>query len=164
MALALGLKTDVIIERLAKVQPAFGRGERINLDTKSVMLQLVKNPGGFRHALLSGSQSNYAATIIAINDDYADGRDVSWLWDVAFEGGKGLFNPIMTSGSRAADMALRLKYAGIPTDAIEPNLATCLQKSVANIKSGDIVMIYTTYTAMLELRKLLSRITEVEKV
>lgn len=163
-AWVLGVQPDVIFERLSSVKPAFGRGEQISLGSKKLTLQLVKNPGGFRHALISGSRSNYDLTLIAINDDYADGRDVSWLWDVAFAESHGLFNPLLTSGNRAADMALRLKYDDIPTVAIEPDLETCLKMAVGRINDHQSIMVYTTYTAMLELRKILSKMTEVEKV
>jgi UDP-N-acetylmuramyl tripeptide synthase len=163
-ALALDISVDNIATDIAKVKPAFGRGESIKVGNKRVILQLVKNPGGFRHALLSGEEIKHGATIIAINDDYADGRDVSWLWDVSFD--KELLGdaPVATSGTRAADMALRLKYDGVPTNKIEPNLSDCLDNTLTGTKDGGAVLIYTTYTAMLSLRKSLSKLTEVEKV
>lgn len=160
----LGISIEKITTRLSNAKPAFGRGEYIKVDDKNVILQLVKNPGGFRHALLSGEQKKCGATIVAINDNYADSRDVSWLWDVSFNGSKGIFHPVVTSGTRAADMALRLKYDDISVDTIEPNLLKSLERALANIKEGDTLIIYTTYTAMLEIRKLLARFTEVEKV
>lgn len=159
----LGIDVGTITTRISEVSPAFGRGEHIKLDGMNIILQLVKNPGGFRHALLSGSQHHQVATMIAINDDYADGRDVSWLWDVDFNTG-GVSGDVITSGVRAADMALRLKYDDISVKKIEPNLLLALNEILAKGTAGNTVLIYTTYTAMLELRKLLSRKTEVEKI
>ena len=66
------------------MQPAFGRGQSFNVDGRRVVLQLVKNPAGFRQTLRTLDTSDPDAVVIAINDDYADGRDVSWLWDVDF--------------------------------------------------------------------------------
>ncbi len=163
VASLLEIHVEDITTRISEVAPAFGRGEAILVGQKRVVLQLVKNPGGFRHALLSGARINQSATMIAINDDYADGRDVSWLWDVAFDN-KGVKGEIITSGVRAADMALRLKYDDIVVSTIEPNLSKALDALLAKSAKDDTVLIYTTYTAMLELRRLLSKKTEVEKI
>jgi len=159
------LKIDVesITTRISEVSPAFGRGEHIIVGKKKVILQLVKNPGGFRHALLSGAQHKQAATMIAINDDYADGRDVSWLWDVDFIHG-GVTGDVITSGVRATDMALRLKYDGLTTQLVQQNLSTALDDLLSRGSGDATVLIYSTYTAMLELRRLLAQKTEVEAV
>lgn len=161
-ASTLGLSNEGIIGYLANVKPAFGRGEHIKIAGKKCILQLVKNPGGFRQALISGKSLNNDATMIVINDDYADGRDVSWLWDVDFKSIDT--KQVITSGKRAADMALRLKYDEIPVDLIEPELTTALKHLLESIKEGQTAVIYTTYTAMLKLRKIISKITEVEKI
>jgi len=163
-ALALDISVDNIATNIAQVKPAFGRGESIKVGGKKVILQLVKNPGGFRHALLSGSRIEHNTTVIAINDDYADGRDVSWLWDVSFDSGEGFFNPIVACGSRAADMALRLKYDNVLVNDIQPNLSACLESTIDNTKEGGTILIYTTYTAMLDIRKQLTKLTEVERI
>jgi hypothetical protein len=99
------------------------------------------------------------ATMIAINDDYADGRDVSWLWDVSFR--KGVEGTVVTSGSRATDMALRLKYDDIIVSEVRADLADAL---TFVLKDNQNILIYTTYTAMLELRRQIAKITEVESV
>ncbi len=153
--------SDTII-RLSEVRPAFGRGELFTIGDKKVLLQLVKNPGGFRHSLLSAASQNTKSTMIAINDDYPDGRDVSWLWDVDFSSLQN--GQIVTSGVRAADMALRLKYDDIAVKSIDENLNSCLQGFVASIDSGSVGTIFATYTAMLELRQHMAKITEVEQV
>ena len=156
----LGTPIDVITTNISEVTPAFGRGEHINVGSKRVILQLVKNPGGFRHALISGAHTNQSATMIAINDEYADGRDVSWLWDVSF--GEGVRGKIITAGTRATDMRLRLKYDGIITDRSIEDLSKALDELLRF--TGDTILIYTTYTAMLELRALLAKKTSVEAV
>ena len=104
---------------LADVAPAFGRGQRFRVDGRDVVLQLVKNPAGFRQTLRTlddGSPDD--GIVVVINDDYADGRDVSWLWDVDFAALRDRSGRIATSGTRAADMALRLHYDAVTTDDV----------------------------------------------
>jgi UDP-N-acetylmuramyl tripeptide synthase len=165
-AMALSVDSKVIIDRLKEVKPAFGRGEQIIIGKKTLTLQLVKNPGGFRHALHSSSDDKLGSCIIAINDNYADGRDVSWLWDVDFQ--TNIKNnrkyPIYTSGTRAVDMALRLKYDDIIVQKAEPSLDKCLDMALKNTKNSGHLLIYTTYTAMLYLRKAIAKMTEVEVI
>lgn len=160
----LNIGLEEITTRIAEVTPAFGRGERIQIGDKTVILQLVKNPGGFRHALITGKAINQAVTVVAINDDYADGRDVSWLWDVNFANNLRRESYLLTSGVRAADMALRLKYDDLKVDKVLPNLNEALDSSIKKCGSGQTILIYSTYTAMLELRRILASITEVQKV
>jgi UDP-N-acetylmuramyl tripeptide synthase len=163
-SLAMGMDEKTIEMYLKDVKPAFGRGERIKVGSNTVVLQLVKNPGGFRHALMSEDAGADNYTLIAINDDYADGRDVSWLWDVDFSCLAG--KQIATTGIRAYDMALRLKYESIDCADIDVNIAESLKKaliSASDTKLG-VLQVYTTYTAMLKIRQLLGNITEVEKV
>src|SRR4029453_1130221 len=84
MALTLGLDPATIAAGLRAVEPAFGRGQSLDVDGRRVVLQLVKNPAGFMQSLRTLDGLSPAATIIAINDDYADGRDMSWLWERQF--------------------------------------------------------------------------------
>ena len=111
--------TNTILSALENIKPAFGRGETIYLNGTPIELILVKNPSGFRLALLSFAKNN-SATMIAVNDNYADGRDVSWFWDVDFS---LLKNVAMISGARAYDMALRLQYDDIPIGKIDTNIS-----------------------------------------
>ena len=111
--------TGALLLALKNIQPAFGRGETIMLHGIPIELILVKNPSGFRLALLSFARSQ-AAMMIAINDNYADGRDMSWLWDVDFSKIKAVST---VSGIRAYDIALRLQYDEVPVEKVEPNLA-----------------------------------------
>lgn len=154
------LKLDPLFERLSQVRPAFGRGETLTVNGQPCELVLIKNPGGFRLALSSFSAEGYA-TMIAINDAYADGRDVSWLWDVNYDSLRA-GGVKMVSGVRAYDMALRLKYDGVEVTTTEPELAMATEQFITSNPSNP-KRIYCTYTAMLAIRKLLARYTQVEK-
>ncbi|EXF24807.1 Mur ligase [Nesterenkonia sp. AN1] len=158
---ALGETVDprALIESLSKVSPAFGRGESLTVQGRPLDLVLVKNPSGFRLGLSSFSAEG-VATMIAINDNYADGRDMSWLWDVEFASlaEQGVR---MVSGVRAYDMALRLKYDDVDFDAVEPDLSLALTRFLDENPDRP-ARIFCTYTAMLALRKRLGAYTEVE--
>ncbi len=155
------LQTPALFEALSSVTPAFGRGEDIIVQGQPVELVLVKNPSGFRLSLASFPAEG-TATMIAINDNYADGRDMSWLWDVDFSslahGGVA-----QVAGVRAYDMALRLQYEEVPVAAVEPNIVTALTQFLA-AHAALPKRIYCTYTAMLTIRKQLAKIAKVEKV
>ena len=145
-----------------EIQPAFGRGEKIKVNGKEIEIILVKNPAGFR-INLQNFKPEYFETMIAINDNYADGRDMSWLWDVDFSVLKHAGVQAI-SGSRAYDMALRLFHDDVEFE--EDNINCNIAESVVDfIKKGEKdKRIYATYTAMLEIRKELSKISEVEKI
>ncbi|MEI6228830.1 MAG: MurT ligase domain-containing protein [Candidatus Saccharibacteria bacterium] len=150
-----------MIQTLASVHPAFGRGEILLMNGNPIELVLVKNPSGFRLGLKSFAPSGYA-TMIAINDKYADGRDMSWLWDVDFNSlaGKDI---AQISGVRAYDMALRLQYDEVKFKNINTNLKKALTKFIIDNPTKP-KRIYCTYTAMIALRKMLSKITKVEVI
>ena len=122
---------------------------------------LFRSLCGFRLALASFDPANYA-TMIAINDAYADGRDMSWLWDVDFDSlqGQGV---TAVSGVRAYDIALRLEYDEVPIDFVDTNLAVALRQLIAK-HTRQPKRIYCSYTAMLALRRLLARYTDVEEI
>lgn len=159
----LGSETDEqkLITSLAAVSPAFGRGEQLEVGGQPLELVLVKNPSGFRLGLRSFPPEGYA-TMIAINDNYADGRDMSWLWDVDFASlaAEGV---AQVSGIRAYDMGLRLQYDEVPIGHIEPDLSGALRRFISQ-NSAMPKRIYCTYTAMLALRKELSKMTDVEVI
>lgn len=155
------VETPALIDALSYVKPAFGRGERIELDGLPLELVLVKNPAGFRLALESFEPEGFA-TMIAINDNSADGRDISWLWDVSFES-LATFGVDTVTGIRAWDMALRLEHDGVAFRAVIEPLDTALNEFRAH-SQGLPRRIYCTYTAMLELRKLIAKQTKVENV
>ncbi|MFT4147452.1 MAG: MurT ligase domain-containing protein [Micrococcaceae bacterium] len=154
-------KQDEMLQSLSEVKPAFGRGEKITVDGDDIELILVKNPGGFRLGLSSFKPENHK-TMICINDQYADGRDMSWLWDVDFSSLKETGVEVV-SGVRAYDMALRLEHDQISFQEVTPELSVALQDFLKKTKGED-KHIFCTYTAMLTLRKELAKITKVEVV
>ena len=164
LALARVIAPDASINSLlgalSTVTPAFGRGETLTVDGQPFELVLVKNPSGFRLGLESYSPKGYA-TMIAVNDNYADGRDMSWLWDVDFTSLSG--NKIYTTGIRAYDIALRLQYDEIDIERVETDLSNALADFI-NAHKDSPKRVYCTYTAMLAIRKELSKITRVEVV
>lgn len=154
---------DKLLDELENVRPAFGRGEAIEIDGHPLEIVLVKNPSGFRLALNSYAERP-AATMIAINDNYADGRDMSWLWDVDFDSlrvdDKTGVNTV--SGLRAYDMALRLQYDDVVVGHVDTDLESALAYFLKN-SSGD-RRIYCTYTAMLTLRRILAKTYQLEAI
>ena len=164
----LGEDADLpgLLTTLGSVQAAFGRGEVLTLDGDTVQLSLVKNPAGFRMGLLSAASQAQAGevVVVAINDEYADGRDMSWLWDVDFAALRAGGVAVVT-GVRAWDMALRLRYDDVEVTDVEPDLrkAVALMRRAADAADRPI-RIFTTYTAMLALRSILGEITDVEEV
>ena len=155
------LDQDKLISALANVTPAFGRGETLTVNGQPFELVLVKNPSGFRLGLSSFQPGGYA-TMIAINDNYADGRDMSWLWDVEFESLRDAGVKALT-GIRAYDMALRLQYDEIAVAHIDTNIQRSLRHFIAGSKNQP-KRVFCTYTAMLAIRRELSKITDVEVV
>jgi lipid II isoglutaminyl synthase (glutamine-hydrolysing) len=158
--LALGVEAAAIQRGLESFTAAFGRLERIRVDNREVFLALVKNPVGFNEVLRTVLQSGPARTLlILINDHFADGTDVSWLWDVDFERLAGNVGTVVCSGTRAEDMAVRLKYALVPPEQIvvHPSPRRALDEALANSEPGETVYVLPTYTAMLEVREVLSR-------
>lgn len=152
-------KHQDLIEAISGVTPAFGRGESIQVGSDKLDIVLVKNPAGFKLGLSSFDNTD-REVMISINDNYADGRDVSWLWDVDFS---SLKNVHTVSGSRAFDMALRLEADKIAINRVNNDLTNDLHDFISKTK-GRNKRIYTTYTAMLAIRKELSKITKVEDI
>jgi UDP-N-acetylmuramyl tripeptide synthase len=149
-----------LLGSLSTVTPAFGRGEVLTVGGQPLELVLVKNPSGFRLGLQSYDPEGYA-TMIAINDNYADGRDMSWLWDVSFT--SLLNHQVYISGIRAYDMALRMQYEEVEIEKVETDLSIALKDFLA-LHPDTPKRIYCTYTAMLTLRKELSKVTRVEVI
>ncbi|MEO8555174.1 MAG: MurT ligase domain-containing protein [Actinomycetota bacterium] len=138
------------VAALERVEPPFGRGEIIDADGQPLELVLVKNPAGFTVALSTYGNAP-VTTMVAINDNYADGRDVSWLYDVSFESlrDKGV---ALTSGVRAYDIALRLKYDDVAVAEVEPDLEAALERFLTAYRDEP-KRIFCTYTAMMTLRR-----------
>ena len=136
------------VETLAKIKPAFGRGEELSLAKGTVRLILVKNPSGFQ---LSLDSAEAQPTLIAINDQYADGRDVSWLWDVKIDSLRQ--DEVSVTGIRAYDMALRLEYDQVALRSVEPDIVVATRSFLDQLEGDG--QIFATYTAMLKIRQLL---------
>ena len=139
------------------------------LDKRQIELSLVKNPAGFRMGLLTAEQAvrtqGPETVMVAINDEYADGRDMSWLWDVDFSALRGSGVAVVT-GVRAWDMALRLRYDDVEVGIVEPDLERALDllREAPGREEGRRMRVFTSYTAMLALRARLAELTEVEEV
>jgi UDP-N-acetylmuramyl tripeptide synthase len=138
---------------------AFGRFERIAIEDRSLLVLLIKNPAGANEVvrtLVSGGAPR--TLLVALNDEIADGRDVSWIWDVDFEPLLGGLERLVATGSRAAELALRFKYAGLDPAAIEviPSLENALDRGLELTPSGGELTALPTYTAMLALRALVA--------
>ena len=157
--LELGIEPSSIAPALGELQAAFGRVETIAVEGKPVSILLIKNPAGANEVLRTLRQEAEKGDLhlwVALNDRIADGRDVSWVWDADFELLAKSASKVTCAGTRAAEMALRLKYAGWPPESIdiEPDIGTALDRAVA--EAPERLFALPTYTALLELRKLLS--------
>ena len=148
----MGIATDDIQKNIKTFKVAFGRSEVKYLNGKRTLIQLIKNPIGANEVLKTVDLDSNM--LIIINDNYADGRDVSWLWDAEFEAINNSKHEIIVSGTRANDMALRLKYAGVNTNKIK--VINDIEKAVDYVgKSADNnITILPTYTALLKLDKM----------
>lgn len=154
IANSLDLPSKKTLKSLLNISAAFGRAEDIIYKELKFKLLLVKNPTGFNQVIqtfLKPKPQNNTLLII-INDKIADGRDVSWLWDVAIEDISSYPSNIICSGTRAYDMALRLKYAGIDSYKIETDISKALDLICNDKNTKNEVYVLPTYTAMLELR------------
>ncbi len=157
--LKMGIKPEIIQNAFNDYETVFGRAEKLKIKGKDVLIQLIKNPIGAGEVLETVNADKDAKVLIAINDDYADGRDVSWLWDANFEILKNYDKQIVVSGSRAADMAVRLKYAGIDKKNIFiiDNLKKSIEYSIKETKENEKLYILPTYTALLNMQKFLKK-------
>jgi UDP-N-acetylmuramyl tripeptide synthase len=153
------------MKTLSNISPAFGRGEDLLIRGVKTQLALVKNPSGFNQNIRTfASNPEVGAILILINDRYADSRDVSWLWDANMEPLKTSQAKFVAGGIRAYDMALRLQYENIAVADIQTSIRLALKSAVDQTPKGKKLLILPTYTAMLEVRKLLSKTAELEKI
>jgi lipid II isoglutaminyl synthase (glutamine-hydrolysing) len=155
VALALDTQLNQVVAGLERFRAAFGRFERFAVGDRSALLLLIKNPAGANEALRTLEEGGVPPTlVVALNDQIADGRDVSWIWDVDFEPVLERVERIVASGDRAAELALRFTYAGFPAERIEvvPTLEQAFDQGLALIPAGGELVVLPTYTAMLALR------------
>jgi lipid II isoglutaminyl synthase (glutamine-hydrolysing) len=156
LSMQLGATLDQVAAGLAAVSPAFGRAETLRVAGRELSILLIKNPAGANEVLRTLVLEDGEHDLLCVlNDNIADGRDVSWVWDADFEVLAARVRRATCSGTRAAEMALRLKYAGIPSDRLvlesdlDAALDTALQAGEASLYA------LPTYTAMLALREAL---------
>jgi UDP-N-acetylmuramyl tripeptide synthase len=158
LSMQLGATLDQVAAGLAAVSPAFGRAETLRVGGRELSILLIKNPAGANEVLRTLVLEDGEHDLLCVlNDNIADGRDVSWVWDADFEVLAPRVRRATCSGTRAAEMALRLKYAGIPSDrlVVEPHLDAALDRALGD---GDgALYALPTYTAMLALRDALGR-------
>jgi len=158
VAKTLGLEPAYIAERLKSFSAAFGRQERLEFRGRHLNLVLSKNPAGFNETLRTAVDlAKGTSFLIALNDRKADGTDVSWIWDVDFEHLKGNATVVVPAGDRAHDLAVRLKYAGVPAAPPETDPGKALDLLIKLTNEGDTAHLLCTYTAMLDLRAELVR-------
>jgi UDP-N-acetylmuramyl tripeptide synthase len=154
LCLELSVPLDTVVAGLRDVRAAFGRAERIAIGEVEVQVLLIKNPAGaneiLRTLVLEPSELDL---LVILNDRTADGRDVSWVWDADFEMLASRVRRVTCAGTRAAEMAVRLKYAGVGTDRLHvvPGVAGALDAALADAPAGRLYVL-PTYTALLELR------------
>ncbi|HVF78548.1 MAG TPA: Mur ligase family protein [Solirubrobacteraceae bacterium] len=153
---SLGAPLQQIVAGLEATQAAFGRAETVSIGDRELAILLVKNPAGANEVLRTLALDEGEHDVLAVlNDNTADGRDISWVWDADFELIAQRVRHVTCSGTRAAELALRLKYAGVPPERL--NVVPALERGFdAALADGDGRLVaLPTYTAMLALRQLL---------
>ena len=154
--LTLGLEPAVLVEAVRSLSGAFGRTEVVKIEGKRLRLFLAKNPAGFNEVIRTLLLDQAPLRLyVALNDRIADGEDVSWIWDVDFEELAGRCEAMVVGGTRAEDMAVRLKYAGFAPGelVVAGSHAKGLRELLARTPAGGTAYAVPTYTAMLELRR-----------
>jgi lipid II isoglutaminyl synthase (glutamine-hydrolysing) len=158
LCLTLGISLETIVAGLGTVSAAFGRGERITIGDRELSILLIKNPAGANEILRTLALEPGELDLLGIlNDRTADGRDVSWIWDADFELLAGRVGRVTCAGTRAAELALRLKYAGVSEERLHVvvEIAAALDEALATTVDRRLFAL-PTYTALLELREELS--------
>ena len=157
----LGYKDPDINTALVGFTPAFGRQEEFEVDKKKVKIFLSKNPAGFNESLKTVLELGATQLLFVLNDRIPDGRDVSWIWDVDIElltnekNKQTRIKRIIVSGDRVYDLALRMKYASLSKFQIEEELKKAIDISINQAPKSETLYILATYSAMLEVRKIL---------
>ena len=158
LCLELAIDLETVAAGLQSVAAAFGRAETVPIGSVELTILLVKNPAGANEILRTLALEAGELDLLAIlNDHTADGRDVSWIWDADFELLGSRVRRITCSGTRAAELALRLKYAGLSTERllVRPSLPAALDDALGSA-AGAKLFVLPTYTALLELHSLLA--------
>lgn len=154
-AKANNVNNNSIEQSLKQFQPAFGRQEMIELNDKKIQIFLSKNPTSFNESLRTIKELGAKSVLFVLNDRIPDGRDVSWIWDVDTEKYVQNFKSIVISGDRAYDMGLRIKYSYSSEFKIEDDLKNAIILALKQTPKSETLHILPTYSAMLEVRKIL---------
>lgn len=152
-------------ERVTKFSAAFGRFQRIQIGNKNILLFLIKNPTGANEVLRTLANRGNLNLLIALNDKVADGRDVSWIWDVNWEILKSQTQKVVVSGIRAWDIATRLKYASfkLSKNSIHENIFYSIKYSLSLMNNKDTLIVLPTYTALISVQGALNKLGESTK-
>jgi len=156
--LALEVDPDIITCAVEEFTAAFGRVERVEAGDRQILMILAKNPAGFNEVIRTlMTEPGRKDVLLALNDNIADGRDVSWIWDVDFEMFRGRLLNVVCSGIRGWDMALRIKYAELQQRSltVETDLEKALDIALDKVLPGGTLYMVPTYTAMLDLRRIM---------
>jgi UDP-N-acetylmuramyl tripeptide synthase len=157
-AAQLGVPLAIAARALGGFRPRFGRSEDFLVDGKPVRLVLAKNPAGASAVVRElANDANVGAVVVAVSDQIADGRDISWIWDVDHERLAATGLPLVPAGRRAADVAVRLKYAGAAPSPAETDPLSAIRTALAHCPAGKTTVVLATYTAMLDVRRAVSR-------
>ena len=157
-AACLGVSEDRAAQALEAFRPRFGRSEEFAADGRAGWLFLMKNPAGAGVVIREVVEDpRIGAVVVSVSDQIADGRDISWIWDVDFERLQSAGLPSVASGRRADDVAVRMKYAGTPPVRVEPEPRAAIHAAADAAGPGRSVAVLATYTAMLDVRRALTR-------
>lgn len=159
MAFEAGIESRVIQNALDNFNSEFGRSNKFQVNNKNLYLQMVKNPSGMTEGIKLAISDNNSKLLIMVNDEYSDGRDVSWLWDVDFTLLKDYSREIYVSGKRAYDVALRLKYLNYPISKINinENIEETFNGALDSLDEKETLYIFPCYSAMVELEAVLKK-------
>jgi UDP-N-acetylmuramyl tripeptide synthase len=153
---ALGWEDAAVKQGLGAATPGFGRQERFHIDGRDLRVTLAKNPAGLNEVLRT-LPAGELDLVLFLNDDIADGRDISWIWDADFELLAGRVRSVTASGRRAGDLAMRLKYAGLTPADVTNDSTVALREAISKTPEGGTLHVIPTYTAMLEVRNILGK-------
>ena len=159
LALALGAETSDIQKALDNYKAVFGRANRFELRGKEVFVQLIKNPAGANEAVHAVCGDDNAKLLIMVNNEYADGRDVSWLWDTDFEALKDYKNTIIAAGNCAYDVAVRLKYANVDGAKVKiiPDVKEALETALNSLSATEKLNVLPTFSTLAAMQELIKK-------
>ncbi len=153
----LGIDNTDIDEAVKNFKPAFGRQEIVKYKNKQIRIFLSKNPTSYNESLRTVQELDAKTVLLILNDHIADGRDVSWIWDIDMEKYLPSFEHILITGTRAYDMGLRVKYAtGSQKFTLLENIQEAVEQGIQSLKDSETLYILPTYTAMLDVRKIIT--------